>query len=203
MALIIKHKLYILLVIVLVGIGYLVITYTAQTQKSNLDTANIENIGNVDVGKLAEAIKKAEAQQPPAIGASPTDEEIYDNSYIKHIRIALNGYLDGSNQGMDDPENVINGSDGLPDCGLNKFDKSYYKSKFVVFHVNPNDYGGVQANIVFINKPDTIFWAWVYGLRGGEEYTLRGFCKNGPTDTTREEFSKAIKEVIESSKFSL
>jgi len=151
---------------------------------------------------LMDAIKRVESEQPSRIGNSPTDAEIYNNPFIKHIRVALNGYLDGSNQGMDDPNSAINGVDGMPNCGLKKFDKSYYKSKFVVYNASDNDYGGVQANIVFINKPDTIFWTWVYKLGEGG-YTLRGFCSNGPTEDERSGFTDYVEQVIKESKFSL
>ncbi|MBI2466017.1 MAG: hypothetical protein HYV66_02180 [Candidatus Sungbacteria bacterium] len=201
-----KYKLYIILIIVLVGIGYFIFNYAIQNQRSNLGRENNGNTSNIDPEKLAEAIKRAEAQQPPGIGASPSETEIYNNPFVKHIRVALNGYLDSSNQGIDDPDYIINGSDSMLNCGLKKFDKSYYKSKFIVFDVSNNDYGGVQADIVFTDKPDTIFWTWVYKLtteNDEEGYTLRGFCSNGPKEEFKKEFPEMMKEIIKKSKFFL
>src|SRR3989338_6185074 len=141
--------------------------------------------------KIAEAIRKIEAEEPPRITGNETDEELRDNPYINHIRTALDGYLDGSNTGAE--EVVAIGADAKEGCGLSDADRGYYKSKFILYQVANNDYGGVQAYIVFVDKPDTIFWAWVYRLGGDGEYSLRGFCKAGPPDELKEEFTKTIK----------
>lgn len=150
----------------------------------------------IDSNKVLEAIKKVEAEQPPRITGDETEEEIYNNPYIKHIRTALNGYLDGSNTGAE--EAIALDENKLDECGLDSFDKSYYQSKFFLYDVSDNDYGGVQVYIVFTNKPDTIFWAWVYRLGGDGEYSLRGFCKAGPPDEKKEKFIQTMKSFIES-----
>ena len=80
-------------------------------------------------------------------------------------------------------------------------DKSYYESKFLLYGAVDNDYGGVQAYIVFIDKPDTIFWAWVYRLGGDGGYSLRGFCKTGPPDESKKEFTETMKSIIERGEF--
>lgn len=155
------------------------------------------------LSKIAEAIRKVEAEQPPRIVGNETEEEIYNNPYIKHIRTALNGYLDGSNTGAE--EAMALDENKSDECGLDSFDKSYYRSKFFLYDVSDNDYGGVQAYIVFVDKPDTIFWAWVYRLGGDGEYSLRGFCKAGPPDESRDKFIQTMRSFIESGemKFSL
>ncbi|MCX6756564.1 MAG: hypothetical protein NTW35_00185, partial [Candidatus Nomurabacteria bacterium] len=73
-------------------------------------------------------------------------------------------------------------------CGLNNFDKSYYKSKFLILSASDNDYGGVQAYIIFVDKPDKIFWAWVYN-----ESSLRVFCE----DTSKGNVLNEVKSVIQ------
>lgn len=172
-------------------------------EKSDIDTKYNDGMNS---GEIMEAIKHVESRRPPGIGESPDEEEIYNNPYIKHIRTSLNNYLLGeTNNGI---EKYTLNSPGQEDinCGLDNFDKSYYKSKFIVYGVGNNDYGGVVANIVFVDKPDTIFWTWVYNIGGDnnkEEYTLRGFCKNRPIDNYKEEFIDIIKEIIEESNFSL
>ncbi|MEK7070554.1 MAG: hypothetical protein AAB966_01995 [Patescibacteria group bacterium] len=148
------------------------------------------------MSQILEAIKKVEAEQPPRITGNETDEEIYNNPYIKHIRTALNGYLSGSNIGAE--EVVVPNVGGQEVCGLDSFDRTYYKSKFIVYNASDGDYGGVQAYIVFVDKPE-LFWAWVYRLSGGE-YTLRGFCKVGPPDETKQEFLQEMQGYIKSGK---
>lgn len=152
----------------------------------------------IDTIKLLEAIKSVEAEQPSRIIGNETAEEIYNNLYIKHIRTALNSYLDGSNTGAE--ESVALDENKSDECGLDSFDKSYYQSKFFLYDVSDNDYGGVQAYIVFVDKPDTIFWAWVYRLGGDGEYSLRGFCKAGPPDESRDKFIQTMRSFVESDK---
>ena len=61
-------------------------------------------------------------------------------------------------------------------CGLDSFDKNYFKSEFNVIKTEKNDYGGIVAYIAFLNNHDRVFWTWVYQYAGGE-FTLRGFCE--------------------------
>jgi len=164
-----------------------------------------ETSENTDVSKIMEAIKKLEAEEPVRITGNETDEELRNNPYIKHIRTALNGYLDGSNIGA---EEVIALYEANPSdkCGLTLLDKSYYESKFFIYNVHDNEYGGVQAYIVFVDKPDTIFGAWIYKLGGDDNnYSLRSFCKSGPPEEKRAEFTKIMRSIIERGeiKFSL
>jgi len=200
-----KHKSYILVILALAGVGYFTLAHRIQTQEANLDMTNIEDASDVDYRKIAEAIKEAESQQTSRIGESPTDEQIYTNPFVTHIRTALNNYLSGSGIGIEDK--ALDDFDIEPDdttCGLNSFDKSYYKSKFIVFRASDNEYGGVQTYVVFVDKPDTLFWVWTYLYAGeGDEYVLRGFCRSGPSNAQRKEFSEVVKEAIRTSGFSL
>ena len=164
-------------------------------------TENVDSVEDAEIDKFKEAIKYAESQEPPRIGKDPTVEDVYNSPYIKHIRFALNGYLDSTNNGIEEHALVDDfGEDG---CGLNKFSKTYYKSKFLVFNAEDGDYGGVQAYIVFVDKPDTLFWVWVYRLGGDGEYVLRAFCADGPPEEKRLEFKVHIEEIIKNSKYFL
>lgn len=105
-----------------------------------------------------------------------SEEELYDNPYIKHIRSALDGYLDGTNNGVEEGTTEKVELDSGTRCGLDTFDRDYYRSDFSVVKMGQNSYGGTEAYIAFDSKPDTLFWVWIY-LRGDGEYTLRGFCE--------------------------
>jgi len=139
-----------------------------------------DSTDNVNNEKLMDGIKYAESQREDQAADDliiATDEkELYDNPYIKHVRTALNGYLDGSNNGVEEGASEADELESGIRCGLDNFDKEYYKSEFTVAKVEKNDYGGMQVYIAFTNKPDTIFWTWVYPYAGGD-YTLRGFCE--------------------------
>lgn len=146
-----------------------------------IEAADLPSEKELDTAKLMAGIKYAESQrEDPAADAvikTTNEKELYSNPYIKHIRTALNGYLDGTMNGVEEGTSEKSELDSGYRCGLDSFDKAYYKSEFTVLKVEKNDYGGVVAYIAFLNKPDTIFWSWVYQYAGGE-YILRGFCEN-------------------------
>jgi len=183
------------IIVIILAFGFL-LGAISLTNKQN-DTSEI------GVQKISDAIKQVESEEPSRISENPTEEEVYNNEYVKNIRTGLNGYLDGTNIGVD--EYAIEKSDlNEKKCGLNSFDKSYYKSKFIVVSASDNDYGGVQADIFFIDKPDTLFWAWVYRLDGDGEYELRGFCESSiPIDTKGSEFLDFVDSMIKGSENSL
>jgi hypothetical protein len=150
----------------------------------------------VDPDKVMDAIKYLESGNPPRIGKTPTDEEIFNSPHIKQIRIALNGYLDGTNTGLE--EGALDATTSAEmKCGLNNFSKKYYQSKFIVINAIDNDYGGVVAYIAFIDKPDAIFFVWIYGITG--EQRLRIFCQEPITNT--EEDKDVFNEIIKTSKY--
>jgi len=104
--------------------------------------------------------------------------EVYENPYVLHIRKALNGYLEGTNEGMELPETVIEAHEYEgTSAGLDSFSKDYYKSKFIVYAINDSITGGKMVNIIFQDKPDKLFNVWVYKL-AGDTYDLRGFWQN-------------------------
>ncbi|MSR88024.1 MAG: hypothetical protein EXS69_02615 [Candidatus Zambryskibacteria bacterium] len=183
------------MVLLVAGCVYLIYSSIGSQGVVQTDQSGQEAI-TTDTQAIMDAIKRVESEQPPRIGQSPTAAEIYASPYIQHIRPALNGYLDGSNAGAEEAAMDITSDSS---CGLGNFDKSYYQSKFIILEASDNDYGGVQAYIVFVNKPDSIFWAWVYQLGGeGGKYVLRAFCKSGPPADQTAQFKNYINEIISS-----
>lgn len=185
-------------VIVFVVIWFYGMIYITKTY----DSPKQQELNDLDFVKIAEVIKKLESEKPPRISEDPTEEEIYNNDYVKHIRVGLNGYLDGTNTGVEEFSIEESSLDNGTRCGLNSFDKSYYQSKFIVVNALNNDYGGVQGNILFIDKPDTLFGFWVYELGGGE-YTLRGFCEKKVPAEEKSELDNLINELIKESEYFL
>ncbi len=148
--------------------------------------------------------QKTELAKHSEFSENPTEEEVYNSEYIKHIRTGLNAYLDGTNNGVDEYAIKKSNLDSGKKCGLDNFDKSYYKSKFIILSAKDNETGGVQADLFFVDKPDAIFWAWIYKTENNGKYNLRAFCESSiPIDTKDPGFKDFTKGMIKESKYSL
>ncbi|MEI6042464.1 MAG: hypothetical protein WCQ00_02770 [bacterium] len=172
------------------------VLYWSQVQPTKAPVVSETQKGTVDPAKIEGAIKNLEVENPPVIGKNPTEEEIFNSPYIKQIRTALNGYLDGTNNGLE-VEALENISKDM-NCGLNNFSKKYYQSKFVILDASDNDYGGVQADISFIDNPDTVFFVWIYGEVGQQK--LRAICGKAVSTKT---VSDIVNETIKNSTHNL
>lgn len=162
---------------------------------------------------LNKQIQTTELKEPAPAVAAPivfTQEQLNDyyqltkNPYVLHIRKALNGYLNGTNVGMDSPDLVIEKDtiNGSP-AGLLSFSKDYYKSKFVVFMMDDSMAGGKFIRIIFQDKPDKVFIVWVYKLAGGE-YDFRGFSQDsGYTEEKMKEIRILYKTIFEDEEHSI
>lgn len=116
--------------------------------------------------------------------------KVYDNPYVIYLRKSFNAYLNNDINSVSISTTAIekNIKDGIIN-GLDSFDKSYYKSKFVVITINDSLAGGKDIQIIFQDKPDRIFYAWVYQLSDGN-YELRGF--NSKENIDKNEMDKII-----------
>lgn len=100
----------------------------------------------------------------------------YEDPFVIQIRTTLNNYIN-------DPKTVSASlvEKGLTmerKTGLSNFSDDYYKGRFVVIDIGNFPGGGKQINILFPDKPDKVFWVWVYKLSEGEGYEMRGFAEN-------------------------
>ncbi|EKD86860.1 MAG: hypothetical protein ACD_37C00121G0004 [uncultured bacterium] len=123
--------------------------------------------------------------------------QVYKKPYVQYLRKALNAYLanDSSDISISIAAVKEDRREGII-TGLDAFDKSYYKSKFVVVTINDNIGGGKDIQIMFQDKPDRIFYAWVYELADGT-YELRGFNSKEYFDPeTMKEVSEAYKQFL-------
>jgi len=184
-----KYKIYLATILLLVIVGLFLFKY--------------KNNNKI----IVDQIQTNQSEEPTPTKAEPivfTQEQLNDyyqttkNPFVLHIRKALNGYLSGTNVGMDSPDLVIEKDeiDGSP-TGLSSFDKDYYKSKFIVFMMNDSIAGGKFIRIIFQDKPDKVFIAWVYKLAGGE-YDFRGFSQDSAyTEEKMEEVQVLYKTILE------
>ncbi len=162
-----KRKISLLVVVLLILIGTILLASKFFfTKKFPVETPNVK------VGDCS--LKEA--------GISQDDlsklYDAYSDPSIQHVRIALDNYLHGSHEGVGDF--VVKGLNPKEfKDGLANFDKTYYSSKFMVYSVNNQALGGgKEISLIFINKPDKIFSAWVYQLGSGG-YELRDFRDAG------------------------
>ncbi len=88
-------------------------------------------------------------------------------------------------------------------CGLDSFDKKYYKSKFIIWDIEEAVYGGNIANIVFVDYPDTLFWTWVYNIGDDDnpKYEMRGFCESDAFKDSQKEFKGMMKALLDGGAF--
>jgi len=108
---------------------------------------------------------------------------VYQNPYVLEIRKTLNTYLEDPkslSSTLVEKGTVPSGSGGteLKIKGLDSFSSDYYKGRFVVVDIFDFMGGGKQIEILFPDKPDQVFWVWVYKLGGDGGYDMRGFSES-------------------------
>lgn len=116
---------------------------------------------------------------------------VYKNPFVLYLRKALNAYLaNDSSQACIFKGAVTKDERSDIVTGLGAFSEDYYKSKFIVATINDNKENGKDIQIIFQDKPDRIFYAWV-GNNPSGEICLLGF-------NSKEHFDeKAMKEMID------
>ena len=160
-----------IIAIIILGIGWFVLK-GSNTNAEPVETISPEAMEDEKETSKIEPLEFTEEQLESYYSS-------YSNPYVVHVRKALDGYLDGSNFGMDSPESVIEPDIEMEGAvyGLASFDNEYYMSKFMVYAINNSIVGGKEISIIFQDKPDKLFTAWVYEFEG-EGYDLRGFWQN-------------------------
>ncbi|HEV2988188.1 MAG TPA: hypothetical protein VG759_07090, partial [Candidatus Angelobacter sp.] len=56
---------------------------------------------------------------------------------------------------------------------LDKWDKAYFRSKFIVMSRDDNTFGGTFITILFQDRPDRVFVIWIYPEGKNKRLTLR------------------------------
>jgi len=86
---------------------------------------------------------------------------VYKNPDVRYLRTLFDSYLNGS--GGTEQEREI----------LSKWDKAYFRSKFIVMSRDANTFGGTFITILFQDHPDKVFVTWVYPEGINKKLTLR------------------------------
>ncbi len=120
---------------------------------------------------------------------------VYKNPNVVLLRESLNAYLAGDSSRACIFQGAVEAQRGMGIIsGLDAFSKDYYKSKFIVATIDDNAENGKDIQIIFQDKPDRIFYAWV-GKNPYEEDCLLGF--NSKEDFEKEEAREEMRQLIE------
>jgi hypothetical protein len=85
----------------------------------------------------------------------------YERPDVRYLRRVFDAYL----KGHGDREKEFD--------ALAKWSKDYYQSKFIVCSLDPAAFGGSLITIMFQDRPDKVFQAWVYEKGGKNGAVLR------------------------------
>ena len=88
---------------------------------------------------------------------------VYKNSDVRYLRTLFDAYL--KNSGGTEQERLQ----------LDKWNKDYFRSTFMVMSQNDNTFGGTLITILFQDLPDKVFVAWVYPEGSNKKLVLRKF----------------------------
>jgi hypothetical protein len=96
--------------------------------------------------------KAAEPGQDVQLTKDQLDEyyAVYKRREVKYLRTVLDAYLAGK------PRR------DLAFDALRTYDKAYYRSKFIVITIVTPSGGGSLVTLMFQNRPDSLFKAWVW-----------------------------------------
>lgn len=182
----------IILPIILVSAGFYFFVIKAPDRANNLiQKTSDQNRQKSESENKIEEEKNDAIDQMPALDSKLSEGELALsdselNSYYAlykepgtiSLRTALNNYLSGNGDGLESTA-VVKAT--LPNTGelmgLNAFDRNYYKSKFIILLRNPQgSAGGDLFTIIFVDRPDKVFQAWMAG-DNSTGYSLRGFMQ--------------------------
>ena len=88
---------------------------------------------------------------------------VYMNADVRYLRKLFASYLQRGTTNSDEFDL------------LKPWDPGYFRSKFVVLSRDENTFGGAFITIIFQDKPDKVFKAWVYPEGSKRKLTLRKF----------------------------
>lgn len=122
--------------------------------------------------------------------------------FIKHIRKSLNLFLSNTDKSCSERDCFHSRLQAYND--LEKIETEYLKSKFVILNDDIALFGGESMLILFEDKPDQIFYVWVYDFKDGT-YDLRGFEKYKFEDANLniQQIQKDFVDIICSGKFGI
>jgi len=141
--------------------------------------------------QLGPPIQESQPSKVPTGEAQFTPEQlkqyylVYKNSDVRYLRALFDAYLNNSA-----------GTDGERQQ-LQKWNKDYFRSKFMVMSRENNMFGGTLITILFQDRPDKVFVAWVYPEGSNKQLKLRRFDVGSFSDEDMKRVRVRYKKLIE------
>jgi hypothetical protein len=110
---------------------------------------------------------------------------VYKNADVRYLRTLFDAYI--KNSGGTERERQM----------LSEWNKEYFRSKFMVMSREDNTFGGTFITILFQDRPDKVFVAWVYPEGGNRQLTLKGFDVADFSDEDIRQMRVRYKKLIE------
>ena len=110
---------------------------------------------------------------------------VYKNPDVRYLRTLFDSYV--KNSGGTEQEQQQ----------LSKWNKDYFRSKFMVMSRDNNTFGGTLITILFQDRPDKVFVAWIYPEGGDKQLTLRTFDVGDFSDEDIKRIKVRYKKLIE------
>lgn len=110
---------------------------------------------------------------------------VYKNPDVRYLRTLFGRYLKGS---------AVLEQERLE---LNKWGKTYFRSKFIVMSREDNTFGGTLITILFQRRPDKVFVAWVYPEGDAKKLILRKLEPGDFSDEDLRRIRVRYKKLIE------
>jgi hypothetical protein len=110
---------------------------------------------------------------------------VYKNPDVRYLRTLFDFYL--KNSGGTEQERQY----------LSKWNKDYFRSKFTVMSRENNTFGCTLITILFQDRPDKVFVAWIYPEGGNKQLTLRRFDVGDFSDEDIRRIKVRYKKLIE------
>ena len=110
---------------------------------------------------------------------------VYKNPDVRYLRTLFDAYLNKSGGTEEEHQQ------------LNKWNKDYFRSKFMVMSRENNTFGGTLITILFQDRPDKVFVAWVYPEGSNKQLTLRKFDLRDFSDEDIKRIKVRYKRLIE------
>ena len=110
---------------------------------------------------------------------------VYKNPDIRYLRTLFDAYLNKA--GGTEEERQL----------LDKWNKDYFRSKFIVLSRDRNTFGGTFITILFQDRADRVFVAWVYPEGNNQKLALRALRVSDFSDEDIKRIKVRYKKVIE------